>query len=68
MRDFSVWQQCFVAALTGSARDPYPPETDEQYLCNRAERIADVATSRIEQRLKAHERSIGMPTLPPRRS
>jgi truncated hemoglobin YjbI len=68
MRDFSIWQQCFIAALTGSAREPFLPEKDERYLVNRAESIANAATVRIEQLLKVHERSIGMPTLPPPKS
>jgi hypothetical protein len=45
-----VWEAAFVAALTGSAREPFPHEKNEHYLVNRAERIADEAMKRIEGR------------------
>jgi hypothetical protein len=49
----SRWEQAFIAALTGSAREPWPPEKNEQYLVNRAERIANEAVLRIGSRRKA---------------
>jgi hypothetical protein len=56
-----AWEAAFIAALTGSAREPYPPEKDEQYLCNRAERIADAAVKRIEARRNVVRRALDKP-------
>lgn len=50
MAEFDVWEQAFIAALMGSAREPWPPEKSTEYLLNRAHHIADGAEKRIEQR------------------
>jgi len=47
-----TWEIAFLLALAGSAREPYPPEKNEEFIGNRAERIADLALERITRRRK----------------
>lgn len=65
-----AWEAVFVGALKGAALAHF--EKDEQYLMNRAERIADAAVKRIEARRRIVQRDIDerkppppLPTPPP---
>jgi hypothetical protein len=54
--DGTLWEKCYIAALSGSAREALAGDKDEQYVINRAYRIADAATRSILARREYAER------------